>query len=420
MKSKSKIFFWTLFDFANTAFSVIVVTVIYSKYFSNYVAGGKKWLWGLSVSISMVIAALLSPPLGAVADVSRNRKRFLLIFTLVSVVCTALMFYVHKGDIFFGALLFILANIGFEAGLVFYDAFLPNLTEKKNFGRVSGYGFAMGYVGALAVLLIVMLILPQQSSPDYYFYIRLSFVIAAVFFLFFSIPLFLFVSEPKITTPFTGSAFKTGMKKSAETLKALFVHRQYPSISRFLLAFFLYNDAIITIIAFASIFASNILKMNDDQVIFFFVIVQSTAVIGSFIFGIVSDHVGPKKTITITLFIWLGVIAGAFFVQTVFQFYLVGLTAGTAIGSSQSCSRSLMALLTPKEREAEFFGFYDGLFGKSSAVIGPLFYGIISDISNERFAALAIGLFFLAGLIILQKVEAPNIKDNREPAVAKS
>ena len=420
MKSKSKIFFWTLFDFANTAFSVIVVTVIYSKYFSNYVAGGKKWLWGLSVSISMVIAALLSPPLGAVADVSRNRKRFLLIFTLVSVVCTALMFYVHKGDIFFGALLFILANIGFEAGLVFYDAFLPNLTEKKNFGRVSGYGFAMGYVGALAILLIVMLILPQQSSPDYYFYIRLSFVIAAVFFLFFSIPLFLFVSEPKITTPFTGSAFKTGMKKSAETLKALFVHRQYPSISRFLLAFFLYNDAIITIIAFASIFASNILKMNDDQVIFFFVIVQSTAVIGSFIFGIVSDHVGPKKTITITLFIWLGVIAGAFFVQTVFQFYLVGLTAGTAIGSSQSCSRSLMALLTPKEREAEFFGFYDGLFGKSSAVIGPLFYGIISDISNERFAALAIGLFFLAGLIILQKVEAPNIKDNREPAVAKS
>ncbi len=411
MKSKSKIFFWTLFDFANTAFSVIVVTVIYSKYFSNYVAGGKKWLWGLSVSISMVIAAILSPPLGAVADVSRNRKRFLLIFTLVSVVCTALMFYIHKGDVFYGALLFILANIGFEAGLVFYDAFLPNLTEKKNFGRVSGYGFAMGYIGALAVLLIVMVLLPAQSSPDYYFYIRLSFVVAAVFFLFFSIPLFLFVSEPKIRTSVKGSAFRTGMKKSSETLKALFVHRTYPSISRFLLAFFLYNDAIITIIAFASIFASNILKMNDDQVIYFFVIVQSTAVLGSFIFGIVSDHIGPKKTITITLFIWLGVILGAFFVQTVVQFYLVGLSAGAAIGSSQSCSRSLMALLTPKEREGEFFGFYDGLFGKSSAVIGPLFYGIISDISNERIAALAIGLFFLAGLILLQKVEVPDIKN---------
>ncbi len=413
MKSKSKIFFWTLFDFANTAFSVIIVTVIYSKYFSNYVAGGKKWLWGLAVSISMIIAAMLSPPLGAISDVSRNRKRFLLIFTLVSVVCTAFMFYVQKGDVILGLVLFILANIGFEAGLVFYDAFLPYLTDKKNFGRVSGYGFAMGYVGALAVLLIVMVLLPQQNSPDYYFYIRLSFVVAAVFFMFFSIPLFLFVSEPKLSTQLKKSYVRAGMKKSGETLKALFIHKKYPSISRFLLAFFLYNDAIITIIAFASIFASNILKMTDDQVIYFFVIVQSTAVLGSFIFGIISDHIGPKKTISMTLIIWIAVIIGAFFVQTVFQFYLVGLSAGLSIGSSQSCSRSLMALLTPKEREAEFFGFYDGLFGKSSAVVGPLFYGIISDLSNQRIAALAIGLFFIVGLILLQGVQVPGFKKNK-------
>ncbi len=411
MKSRSKIFFWTLFDFANTAFSVIIVTVIYSKYFSNYVAGGKKWLWGLAVSISMVIAALLSPPLGAIADVSRNRKRFLLIFTLVSVICTALMFNVHKGDVILGLVLFILANIGFEAGLVFYDSFLPYLTEKKNFGRVSGYGFAMGYVGALAVLLIVMVILPPASAPDYYFHIRLSFVVAAIFFMFFSIPLFLFVNEPKTLMADKGSYIRSGMKKSGETLRALFVHKTYPSISRFLLAFFLYNDAIITIIAFASIFASNILKMSDDQVIYFFVIVQSTAVLGSFIFGIVSDHIGPKKTISITLVIWIFVITGAFFVQNVFQFYLVGLSAGLSIGSSQSCSRSLMALLTPKEREAEFFGFYDGLFGKSSAVVGPLVYGIIADLSNQRFAALAIGVFFVVGLILLQGVSVPEVRE---------
>lgn len=410
MKSRSRIFFWTLFDFANTAFSVIIVTVIYSKYFSNYVAGGKKWLWGLAVSISMIISALLSPPLGAIADVSRNRKRFLLIFTIISVACTAFMFYVQKGDIFLGLILFIFANIGFESGLVFYDAFLPSLTEKKNFGRVSGYGFAMGYVGALAVLLIVMVLLPPQSSPDYYFYIRLSFVIAAVFFMFFSLPIFLFVSEPQITAPVKKNAFRIGMHKSKETLKAIFIHKQYPSISRFLLAFFLYNDAILTIIAFASIFASGILKMTDEQVIFFFIIVQSTAVGGAFIFGIVSDHIGPKKTITITLIIWLAVVIGAYFVQNVFQFYFVGLLAGLSIGSSQSCSRSLMALLTPKEREAEFFGFYDGLFGKSSAVVGPLFYGIIADLSNQRLAALAIGLFFLTGLIILQRVDVPKIK----------
>jgi UMF1 family MFS transporter len=407
MKERSKIFVWTLFDFANTAFSVIIVTVIYSKYFSNYVTGGQRWLWGLAVSLSMVIAALLSPPLGAIADVSRNRKRFLLIFTLLSVGCTALMFFVNKGDVLLGFILFVLANIGFEAGLVFYDAFLPNLTEKKNFGRVSGYGFAMGYVGALAVLLIVMVLLPSADSPEYYYYIRLSFVIAAAFFFFFSAPLFLFVSEPRVAEPVRKDLLQKGINKSFNTFKSIFFQRKHPAVSRFLFAFFLYNDAIITIIAFASIFASNILKMTDEQIILFFVIVQSTAVLGSFIFGIISDHIGPKKTITITLVVWIIVIIGAFFVQTVGEFYVVGLLAGLSIGSSQSCSRSLMALLTPHEREAEFFGFYDGLFGKSSAVVGPFFYGIISDLSNERFAALAIGLFFVAGLIILQKVQVP-------------
>jgi MFS transporter, UMF1 family len=407
---KKKIFIWTLFDFANTAFSVIIVTVIYSKYFSNYVADGRKWIWGLAVSISMILAAILSPPLGAIADVSRNRKRFLMIFTLLSVICTTLMFFVEKGDVLLGFTLFVFANLGFEAGLVFYDAFLPNLTEKKNFGRVSGYGFAMGYVGALVVLLIVMVLLPSQSSPDYYFYVRLSFVVAASFFMIFSIPLFLFISEPKNTEPLKKNLIRKGISESRNTFKAIFIKGTYPSIKRFLISFFLYNDGILTIIAFAAIFAANVLKMTDEQVILFFVVVQSTAVAGSFIFGIISDHIGPKKTITITIFIWIAVIIGTFFVNNIFEFYLIGLLAGVSIGSSQSTSRSLMALLTPKDKEAEFFGFYDGLFGKSSAVVGPLFYGIISDLSNERFAALSVGIFFIAGLIILQSVHIPEIR----------
>ncbi|HZW40062.1 MAG TPA: MFS transporter [Ignavibacteriaceae bacterium] len=410
MKSRGKILAWTFFDFANTAFSVIIVTVIYSKYFTNYVSGGKTWLWGLAVSISMICAAILSPSMGAIADVSRNRKRFLLFFTLLCVICTLLMFNVTEGQVLLGMVLFILANIGFEAGLVFYDAFLPDLTEEKNFGRVSGYGFGMGYVGALAVLVIVMFMLPSSSSPDYNFYIRLSFVVAGAFFFLFSIPLFVFVNEPRREIHLKEGYISEGIKKSFGTFKSLFIKNEYPSISRFLFAFFLYNDAIITIIAFASIFASNVLNLNDQQIILFFVIVQSTAVLGSLIFGVISDHIGPKKTISITLFFWIAVAIGAYFVQTLAMFYVIGLVAGIAIGSSQSSSRSLMALLIPKEREAEFFGFYDGLFGKSSAIIGPLIYGLISDFSNERTAALAIGTFFVMGLIIMQKVKVPAIK----------
>ena len=410
MKSKSRIFIWTLFDFANTSFSVIIVTVIFSKYFTNYVAGGKQWLWGLAVSISMILSALLSPTLGAIADFSGYRKKFLLFFTLLSVICSMLMFFVTEGLVFLGLVLFILANIGFESGLVFYDAFLPNLTEKKNLGRVSGYGYAMGYLGALVVLLIVMLILPVKTSDSYLFFIRLSFVISGAFFLFFSIPLFLFIKEPRVENPIKTQMIKTGIKRSYSTLKSLFITRQYPSVSRFLLAFFLYNDAILTVIVFASIFAANMLQMSDEQIIYFFIIVQSTAVLGSFIFGIISDHIGPKKTISITLVIWIFVVIGAFLVSNITEFYIVGLLAGLSIGSSQSCSRSLMALLTPKDREAEFFGFYDGLFGKSSAVVGPLVYGIISDLFSGRIAVLALGLFFVGGLIILQKVKVPEYK----------
>ncbi len=405
--SRWRIFSWTLFDFANTAFSVIIVTVIYSRYFTNQVAGGQRWLWGLAVSLSMIIAAALSPPLGAVADFSRGRKRFLLLFTLVCVVCTALMFYVREGMILTGILLFVLANVGFEGGLVFYDAFLPGLTSPKSYGRVSGYGFAMGYLGALAVLVIVILMLPEASDPQHGFFVRLSFVVAAAFFLVFSLPLFLFVQEPPVEGRAAGSVFRAGMAEAARTFRALFVRKEYPSVARFLVAFFLYNDGILTVIAFAAIFADHVLHMNDRDIVLFFATVQSSAILGSVVFGVITDAIGPKKTISLTLVIWIGIVIGAYGVASVAAFYVIAMFAGLAIGSSQSASRSLMALLTPKTREAEFFGFYDGLCGKASAVVGPLIYGVIADVTNERLAALSIGAFFLVGLALLQGVKEP-------------
>ncbi len=416
--NRGKIFAWTLFDFANTAFSVIIVTVIYSRYFTNHVAGGKQWLWGLAVSLSMVCAAFLSPPLGALADYTHNRKRFLFLFTLVCVICTALLFYVEAGMIIAGIVLFILANIGFEGGLVFYDAFLPGITSRSSYGRVSGYGFAMGYLGALVVLLIVYSLLPESTHPEYFFFVRLSFVVAAGFFLLFSIPLFLFVPESSTSSKQISSHIKDGINRSAQTFRSLFIKNEHPSIARFLIAFFLYNDGILTVIAFAAIFADTILHMTDKDIIIFFAIVQTSAIIGSLMFGIISDKIGPKRTISITLLIWIGISVGAFFVNSVTIFYIVALAAGIAIGSSQSSSRSLMALLTPREREAEYFGFYDGLCGKASAVIGPLVYGLISDFTNERIAALAIGLFFIAGLVILQGVKQPALQ--KAPSASKS
>ncbi len=405
--SRRQIFSWTLFDFGNTAFSVIIVTVIFPRYFIGHVAGGQRWLWGLAVSLSMLLAALLAPPLGAVADFSQNRKRFLLLFTVASVVCTALLFFVTDGMILAAMVLFVIANIGFEGGIVFYDSFLPGLTTRKNYGRVSGYGFAMGYLGSLAILLLVNSFLPGTDDPAYLGAVRTTFVIAAAFFLIFSIPLFVAVPEPPVAGPAPASLLRAGMQRAAGTFKSLFVDRQHPSLARFLIAFFLYNDGILTVIAFAAVFAQQVLAMSDSEIIGFFAVVQTSAVVGSVMFGVITDKIGPKKTITITLLLWIGIVIGAFFVQDATQFYLVALAAGVATGSSQSSSRSLMALLTPKNREAEFFGFYDGLCGKASAVIGPLLFGIIADLTGERVAALAIGVFFVAGVLLLQGVEAP-------------
>jgi UMF1 family MFS transporter len=312
---------------------------------------------------------------------------------------------VQDGMILAGVVLFVVANIGFEGGLVFYDAFLPGLTPKHTYGRVSGYGFAMGYLGALAVLLIVNFMLPDQASPDYLFFVRLSFVVAAAFFLLFSLPMFFFVPEPhRDLSSASTSYMRDGFTRAKETFRALFVRKEYPDIAKFLIAFFIYNDGILTVIAFAAIFAEHILHMSDKDIIIFFAVVQTSAVAGSILFGIITDKIGPKKTISITLLLWIAISAGAFFVQTVAQFYLVAMVAGIAIGSSQSASRCMMAILTPKEREAEFFGFYDGLCGKASAVVGPLVYGIIADLTSERVAVLSIALFFLIGFVVLQGV----------------
>jgi MFS transporter, UMF1 family len=404
--SRFQIFVWTLFDFANTSFSVMVVAVGYSLYFKEIVAGGSgrgDLLWGIAVSLSMLLTALIAPVLGAAADFSSRRKRFLFGFTIVSIVCTALLYFVHAGMILTGMALFILANIGFEGGLVFYDAFLPNLTTERSYGRVSGYGFAMGYVGSLVTLLIAMPLYAGGFVETNLTNVRLSFIIAAVIFLLFSAPLFIFLRDHKSTFQYKVSYIKAGIQRVNETVKHL---RNYKNVARFLLAFFIYNDGILTVISFASIFATQTLNFTLQEVLLLFAVVQAAGIIGSLIFGVVTDKIGAKKTININLILWMVVAAAAYFVQSKEMFFVIGVVAGSSMGASQAASRSLMAQLTPKEREAEFFGFFDGLCGKASAVVGTFLFGLISYITgNQRVSVLSVGLFFIVGFILLQSVD---------------
>ncbi|MBV6511612.1 MAG: hypothetical protein FMNOHCHN_01094 [Ignavibacteriaceae bacterium] len=395
-----RIFIWTLFDFANTSYSITIVTFLYAVYFKKVVAINEPagdLYWSIATSSAMIVTAILSPILGAISDHSAGKKRFLLFFTIICVVFTAALFGVEQGDIFLGILFFVLANIGFEAGLVFYDSFLPEITTPKNYGRVSGYGFAMGYVGSLTTLIILFPFIEKNL-------IRESFLISAMFFAIFATPLFIFLQDNRRPMLKPQSYIKTGWNRVSYTISHL---KNYKNLSRFLLAYFFYIEGVNTIIFFAGNYASTTLKFTELELIAFFATVQTTAIIGSVLLGIAADSLGQKKTIYISLYVWLVTIALALFTETKEGFYVVGLLAGTAMGASQSTSRSLMSKLTPVDKRTEFFGFYS-LFGKSSAIIGPLVFGIISVIThNQKLSILSVGVFFIIGMYLLK-----DVKDN--------
>jgi UMF1 family MFS transporter len=402
--TRGQIFSWALFDFANTAFYVLILTVGYPLYFKEVVASGSTQgdlLWGSAFSISMAMVALFSPILGAVADHGAGKKRFLAIFTFLCILATACLFFVQNGMIILGMMLLILANIGFEAGLVFYDAFLPEITTERSYGRVSGYGFALGYAGSLATLAVAYPLYVNGFGEGNLFNVRFSFLLAASFFLLFSLPLFFFLPDKQRTASLKFDFIKIGFTRLKTT------YRQFPryrNIARFLLAYFIYIDGVNTIIVFSSIFARETLKMSIGEIVLFFTAVQTSAIIGSLIFGVMADHVGHKRTLSLSLLLWLCIVVLAYFVQDKWMFYVVGMLAGLALGSSQSTSRSLMSDITPQEKKTEFFGFYS-FFGKASAILGPFVFGLVSVYVNQRFAILSVGFFLLTGLVLLQRVK---------------
>ncbi|MFZ1280591.1 MAG: MFS transporter [Ignavibacteriaceae bacterium] len=398
MNEKKKIFIWTLFDFANTSFSIVVVTFLYAVYFKKVVAQGQPigdLYWSIGTSLAMIITALVSPVLGAIADYSAGKKRFLLFFTLLCITATASLFFVGSGDVFLGITIFIFANVGFEAGLVFYDSFLPEITTPKNYGRVSGYGFAMGYLGSLATLAIIFPLIQSEMIKE-------SFPIAALFFLVFSLPIFIYLKDNRKVVPEHESFLTIGVTRVWNTLSHL---KNYKNLATFLLAYFFYIEGVNTIIFFSGNYASTTLGFSETELLVFFLTVQTTAIVGSVVLGILADSIGQKKTIIITLIMWLITVVIAYLIQDKNGFYVVGLIAGAAMGSSQSTSRSLMSKLTPVDKKTEFFGFYS-FFGKSSAIVGPLVFGLVSYISgDQRLAIFSIGVFFLIGLFILLKVD---------------
>jgi len=420
-RERFRIFIWTLFDFANTSYSIVVVTFLFAVYFKQTIASGKPvgdFYWSIGTSISMLITAIISPILGAIADYSAGKKRFLLFFTILCIISTALLFFMNEGDVAQALILFIIANVGFEAGLVFYDSFLPEITSPKNYGRVSGYGFAMGYLGSLITLAVVYPFISQNMIKE-------TFPLAALIFFVFAIPIFIFLKDTRKEVVREKSFLRIGLDRVFNTITHL---KNYKNLALFLLAYFFFIEGVNTVIFFSGNYASTTLNFSMIELIIFFIIVQTTAIIGSLLFGIIADKYGQKKSLVLSLCIWIVTILIAFFtssenallinwfekITTIsktdlvrYSFYLVGLLAGSVMGATQSTSRSLMSKLTPFDKKTEFFGFYS-FFGKSSAILGPLVFGFVSYITGQqRFAILTICVFFIIGLIIISRVNEP-------------
>lgn len=406
MKLNKSIFGWLMYDFANSSFTTVIVTVVYSLYFKNVVVNQGELgtaLWGRAMSISMLLVAISAPIFGAVADYSRSKKKFLFINCYLTVIFTALLYFVRQGDIFMGMLFFIIANFGFNSGNVFYNALLPDIAQRDDMGKVSGWGWAAGYVGGMLSLVMILPLVHNKWTHWVFPTIAAFFGIFAIFTFF----LLKEVRKPSKRTNYFKMAFNR-IRSSARSIK------DFKELIKFIFSYLIYNDGIIIVISFSAIYGSVRFGMSQKDLIIYFIVSNVSSIFGSLIFGSILDKIGAKKTITITLFIWMAVVVGAFLAQSVTQFYFVGILAGIAIGSSQSASRTMLVLLTPDEKMGEFFGFYS-LTGKMASIAGPLVYGEIARITGEqRYAIISILIFFITGVIILQTV---NEKRGRQIAL---
>jgi UMF1 family MFS transporter len=400
---------WCLYDFANSSFTTLIVTVAYSVYFVQVVAGHlgggqaeRVWFWGYA--LSMLAIAVASPIVGAAADRHAVKKPLLILCTLACVGATALLAMIQAGDIVAGLLLFGLANVAFELGFMLCSAFLVEIATPETMGRLSGYGWGLGYAGGLLSLAVAYPFIAGGFVADNLARYRLSFVVTAVFFLIAALPTFVWLREraaPRIIAA-QQAWWKAPFAQMAETARRLV---RYRDLSRYFLAYLLYTDAINTVITASAIFANKVLDFSPGDLIIYFLVTQVTAGAGAVWFGQIADRVGPKRTIVSTLVIWTGVVAAAALVTSHAQFYAVGLVAGAALGANQATSRTLVAHFTPVGRQGEFFGLFS-VTGKFAAIIGPIAYGEITAwTGSQRWAVASMAIFFASGWWLIRQVD---------------
>lgn len=402
---------WAMYDFANSSYTTVVITAIFNAYFVAVVASGLPWatfVWTAALAFANLVLIVIGPVLGAYVDLRANKKRLLLIFTVGCVATTSALALSSPSTLVLSTTFLVLSAICFGAGEMLIAAFLPELAHRENQGKLSGWGWSLGYLGGLLTLGICLLYInwavargmqAQEVVP-------VTMLITATMFGLASLPTFLVLRErarPQPRQAGTGIVHQSAIRLWQTVRRA----RHYRDLGRFLICMVVYQAGIHAVVALAAIYAQQEMGFSTQETVLLIIVVNITAAIGAFAFGYVQDRIGPVATIAITLAGWIVMIAIAWMAQDRALFWVAANIAGLCLGASQSSARAFVGLLTPPARCGEFFGLW-GLASRLSAIIGPLTYGVVVWLSqgNHRMAMLITGSYFVIGLLLLRSIDA--------------
>jgi MFS transporter, UMF1 family len=429
---KKELFGWAMFDFANSSYTTVIITVVYAVMFPEIIVGSDpdgsfgtgNLLWSIALSISYGLVVLTAPVFGAVIDFTASKKKFLFVSYMLTIIASAALFFVKPGFYQLGMILIIISNFGFATGESFVSSFLPELGPPEDLGKISGYAWGLGYFGGLISTILVTLL--GAVHIDNFDNLRFVGPITAVFFLVSAIPTFLWVKERgKAKSLKPGESLLTiGFKRLFGTFRAL---EDFRELLIFLVSVFFAMAGLSIVISFAFIYGNQVIKWDNTARNLMFVITQFTAAGGAVLFGIIQDKIGAKKTFNITLVIWIIAIVLIWatndltlFLNDLFGttikaqtfFLFVGCLAGMGLGATQSASRAIVGLFSPESKSAEFFGFW-GLSGKLAAILGIMSIGIMQTYLGLQNAILLCSIFFLLAYIVNMFV---SYKHGRETA----